>query len=288
MVDFVEVSLGKGGPAACSRCGGGEEPHYRPAFEVAAEIEAACVAWGAGPGPNVALTGPEPFGSPDPAGLVSTAARAGAQRIRIDTDGAAFARPGVSAEMLEAGLRHVRVSLADDPEGALGPSLAGMRAFADEAAGTGIRVAVSAHVRVCRHNLEALPVTIAAAAEAGASHVVLEVADGRLDVRGAMPWIAAACDSGTVNCTWVEVAGVPYCLAGGLALHLVPVFRPVPPPSGAKTDACRACVVDDVCAGLPAQAAPTIVAAIAPRSVEKELAESIRRAFVEPGPGEVE
>lgn len=288
MVDFVEVSLGKGRPAACRRCGDGGESHYRPAFEVVAEIEAACAAWGAGPGPNIALTGPEPFGHPDPVGLVTAAARAGAQRVRIDTDGEALGRPGVSAEMLGAGVRHVRVSLAGDSEGARGPSLAGMRAFAAEAESSGVRVAVSAHVRVCRHNLEQLPVTVAAAAEAGASHVLLELADGRMDVRAAMPWIAAACDSGTVNSTWVEVAGVPYCLAGALALHLVPLFRPVPPPPGAKTDACRACAVDDVCSGLPAEAAPTIVAAIAPCSVEKALAESIRRAFVEPGPGEGE
>ncbi len=290
MLDFVEVSLGKGSAAVCGRCGRAVERHYRAAFEVAAEIEAACDAWGAGPGPNIALIGPDAFGTQDLSGLLAEAVRAGTQRIRIDTDGVALAQPGVAAEAIAAGVRHVRVAMLGDASGtdARGAALAGMREFGDAAARAGVRVAMSVLVSVCRHNLRELPDTIASAAEAGARSVLMDVADPRLDVKAAMPWIAAACDSGTVNCTWVEVAGVPYCLADGLALHLAPLFRRLPLAPGTKIDACGACRVDDLCAGLPAEAPPAIAAAIAPRSIEKQLAESIRRAFLAPGPGEEE
>ena len=104
-----------------------------------------------------------------------------------------------------------------------------------------------------------------------------------------MPWIAAACDTGTVNCVWVEVAGVPYCLAGDHALHLVPVLRA--PSVGregrplrdvqARRGACGGVAAGDGAAGQGVARTARV-----PRSA---LAESIRRAYLAPGgPGEVE
>lgn len=299
MLEFVEVSLGKGRLASCFRCHRAEELHYRQTFEVVDEIEAACAAWGEVAGPNVALTGPEPFGHPELPQLVAAAARAGVKRLRLDTDAIALAAPETAASVLAAGVRHLRVTLlggtpgvhdalAGTP-GALDRTLAGMRVFAEEAERAGIAVALSVRIPACHHNLQDLPNAVVVAAEARACHALLEIGDAGLDLPSAMPWIAAACDSGTINSLWVEVAGVPYCFSGGHALHLVPVLRTLPLPPGAKSDACAACALDEQCPGAVEGAAPGVVSALMPAGQEAELAEGIRRAYVAPtGPGEVE
>ncbi len=297
MLEFIEVPLGHGGAVTCGRCGRSEAADYRRAFDITAEVQAACAAWGGKPGPNVALTGPEPFRHPELDTLLASAARAGVKRLRLDTDGAALAHSGNAAAALSAGVRHVRVRLLGGSPGvhdalASAPggqerALRGMREFAEAAERAGVRVAVSAHVPACRHNVSDLPAAVTAAVEAGARHVVVDVADPSLDVAAAMPWLAAACDSGTVNSAWVELAGVPYCLAGAYALHLVPLMRPVVPL--ARGDRCTSCLLTEVCGGVLEGAAPQVKAALAPPSDEERLVESIRRAYLAPtGPGELE
>jgi hypothetical protein len=297
VLESVEVSLGRGGGTRCTRCGRREEGRYRPAFEISAEVEAACDAWGDVPGPNVALTGPEPFGHPELPQLVSAAVRAGVKRLRLDTDAVSLGHPDNAGGVLAAGVRQLRVTLlAGSPgmhdalagsPGVLDRTLQGVRAFADTAERADVHVAISAHIPVCRHNLHDLANTVSVAASAGACYVLLEIADPAIDPRSAMPWVAAACDTGTVNALWVEVAGMPYCFGGRHALHLVPVMRPVV--VGAKAEACGVCALDETCGGLPAEAAPQAKAMLAPPAVEKQLAESIRRSYLSPsGPGELE
>jgi hypothetical protein len=298
MLEFIEVPLGRGGSPSCGRCARSEAADYRQAFDITAEVEAACAAWGAVPGPNVALTGPEPFGHPELPQLLASTVRAGVKRLRLDTDAVALGDPGAAEAVLAAGVRHIRVRMLGGPPGvhdelagapgAQERSLQGMRAFAEAARRADVRVAVSAHVSVCRHNLQDLPAAVTAAVEAGARHVLAEVADPTLDVRASMPWLAAACDSGTVNCAWVELAGVPYCLGGDHALHLVPLLRPPVVPL-ARGERCAPCRLGDVCGGLHPEAAPQVRAALAPPANEELLAESIRRAYLSPGgPGEGE
>lgn len=285
MIEFVEVTLGSGGGVACARCSRTEPARYREAFEIAAEVEAAVAAWGPVPGPNVALTGPDPFAHPGLPRVLEAAVAAGVRRLRLDTDGVALADGTNAAGILAAGVRHVRVTLLAGAE--IRAPLAGVLAFAEAARAADVRVALSARIPVCRHDSHELPAAVAAAAEAGVRHVLLDVADPGLDVAGAMPWIAAACDTGTVACVWVEAAGVPYCLAGDHALHLVPVLRA--PRSGEKADRCATCRLDGRCGGVAAGTAPQVKALLAPPAFQERLAESIRRAYLVPGgPGEVE
>lgn len=297
MLEFVEVALGKGGGVACGRCRAGEAPHYRQTFEILAEVQAACDAWGSVPGPNVALGGPEPFGHRELRQLLDGAVAAGVKRLRLDTDATALADPGIASAIVEAGVRHIRVTLLGGSgelhdglcgeRGAFERSLAGMHAYTAAAAGAGAKTALSARVPVCRHDCHELPGAVLAAVEAGARYVLLDIADAGLDIPAAMPWIGAACDSGTVNCAWVEVAGLPYCFAGDYALHLVPVMRPLA--LGEKAERCVACRLDASCGGVPAGSLPQVKAALAPPAEEARLAESIERAYLSPtGPGELE
>jgi hypothetical protein len=289
--------LGEGGHAGCGRCRPAPHAHYHQPFDIVAEVQAACEAWGDVPGPNVALTGPEPFGFEQLPDVVSAAVRAGVSRLRLDTDAVALGTGDNAAGVISAGVRHVRVTLfggtpgvhdalAGQP-GVLERTLQGMRQYVGRAEAAGVRVALSVRIPVCHHNVNDLPAAVTVAAEAGARHVLLEIDDAALDLRAAMPWIVAACDSGTVNATWVEVAGVPYCLAGEHALHLVPLLRSVRPFE--KAARCESCSLDGLCSGVAEGTAPHVKAALAPPSMEKQLAESIRRAYLAPiAPGEGE
>lgn len=296
MLEFVEVAMGSGGGVTCGRCARTQRADLRQAFDISAEVEAACAAWGAVPGPNVALTGPDPFGHPALADVLAAARRAGVSRLRLDTDGVRLASPDIADLAVAQGVRHVRVTLlsgsAEEHDALAGGSgaseaaLAGVREFLAAAERAGAKALAAAYVPVCRHNVHALPLAVTRAAEAGARYALVEVADPGLDLAAAMPWIGAACDSGTVNSLWVEVAGVPYCLAGGHAVHLVPLMRT--PAVGAKGAACDRCDVDRWCGGLHPEAVPQVRAALAPAAVERQLAEAIERAYLAPGPGEGE
>jgi MoaA/NifB/PqqE/SkfB family radical SAM enzyme len=272
VLGFVTVSLGAGSPVRCTRChGAGPGAGYRPASDVVADITKAAQAWSTGPGPNVSLGGPEPFGHPELPSLVAGASQAGVARLRLETDAAALVSPANASGSAAAGVRHLRFRLLGGSPGvhdaltgeadALAATLAGVRAFAAAAREQDVAVSITALVPVCRHNVCDLPATVGVALEAGADEVTLVVDDGGLDVPAAVPWITAACDSGIVNGVWVEVEGLPYCLLPGYDLHLADTVRERP---GVKGPACASCALDDVCAAGPCDAAADTLGSLAP------------------------
>jgi hypothetical protein len=228
--------------------------------------------------------------------VVAAVVGAGVKRLRLDTDAVALVVPENAAGVLAAGLRHLGVTLLAGTAavhdvlagraGLLDATREGLARVTSEAERAGVPLAVSARVPVCRHNVRDLPSAVLAAVQAGCGHVVLEIDDGGLDLAGALPWITAACDSGTVNSVWVEVSGLPLCLAGGHVLHAVPVLRPAY--EGARPAACVDCRLDALCEGAPPGVAPDVAAAIAPPEQSERLEAAIRRAYLDPGPGEVE
>ncbi|TLN00761.1 hypothetical protein FDZ71_14135, partial [bacterium] len=227
MLRFVEVSAGDGAPVACRLCVPAPPATYRPADGLIAEIASAT--------PDVSLVGAEPFNHPELPEVVAAAVRAGAERLRVETAGAALARGDNAAGALAAGVRHVRLVLLGD-EGAH-DSLTGMPgSFAAAAAGAAVWTAAAARsgartflgvlVPVCPHNAEHLPAAVAAAARLGAREVVLRVARAA-DPAALAPWLVAACDTGAVNRVWVRVepaAGVAALMPASHALHLTPAL----------------------------------------------------------------
>jgi len=277
---FVKVSLGSGHPPRCSRCGGpvGHVSH-RPVPEVADEMDAIVRAWDEGPGPNVELTGPEPFAHPDLPALVSAAGRAGVRRLRLATDAVALVSPGNASGCVAAGVRHLAVTLLGGSAGvhdaltggpgALEATLAGVNSYVAAADAQEAAVCVTARVPVCRHNVRDLVATVGAAVQAGADGVEISIADGGLDLASALPWITAACDTGIVNAVWVEVDGVPFCLLPGYDLHLADTVRARP---GLKAAACAACQLDRFCGSGPVGAAAETLAMLVPPDGAGELA----------------
>lgn len=274
MLGFVSVSLGSGSPVRCTRCrGAAPAVTYRPASDVIAEITEVAQGWPVGPGPNVALGGPEPFGHPELPSLVAGAAKAGVVRLRLESDASALVSPANASGSIAAGVRHLRFRLLGGSPGvhdalageagALDATSEGVRAFAAAAGEQGAAVSVTALVPVCRHNVRDLPAAVGAAVDAGADEVTLLVDDGGLDARAAVPWIMAACDSGVVNGVWVEVDGLPYCLLPGYDLHLADTVRERP---GVKGPACPSCALDRVCAAGPLEAAAETLSLLAPPS----------------------
>jgi len=229
VLEFAEVAVGTGEPLGCALCAAEAAPEYLHSSDISVSIQDALAAWMSGPGPNVVLGGPEPFAHPELPALVAACVDAGAQRIALETDGAALSVPANAAGVLRSGVRHLRVRVLDAEPGngdVMGgragrtrDALAGMRAYLAAAEEAGLDVAVTAIVPVCRHNGDALSGTIAELATLGIQAVRL-VPSG--DAAAPSPaLLAAACDTGMVNRLWVEVdPALP--LPDAHALHAVP------------------------------------------------------------------
>lgn len=216
MLPFARVEVGLPSERRCRLC----DPcraaaTWRSVPDVAAELREIVSEWTAPVGPSVVLCGPEPFAHPSLPEIVAAARAAGFERIGVETDAAALAHEEVARGALMAGVRHVRAivfgvgDLGDRMAGAAGASaasLSGIERFTNAASQARLQVAASAIVPVCRHNAEQLHLVVAAAAHAGAAHVVLEAAGSAVDPPEAV--VAAACDTGTVNRAWVEVRGL--------------------------------------------------------------------------------
>jgi len=286
VIRFADISLGTGGEVRCSRCHGEQQPaSYRSAAEIAPEISMACTLWDGLPGPNVRLTGAEPFGHPELPALVATATEAHCRRLCLDTDAVALRSRQNAGGSLMAGVRHLRWTilggtpgvhdaLSGEP-GALDASVEGARSFVSIASDEAIAVSVTALVPVCRHNAHDLPAAAGLAVDAGVDRILLRVEDGGLDLLSALPWIVAACDTGVVNGVWVEVEGVPFCLLPGYDLHLADTVRERP---GAKTPLCGSCALDRVCAGAPVGASADQLVLLSPPSFAPPLAASVSRS----------
>ncbi len=286
MIRFADIPVGSGGETRCSRCHGESgEVSYRPAAEIAAEIAMVCELWDELPGPNVALTGADPFGHPDLPALVGAAVEAGCRRLCLATDAVALRSPQNAGGSLMAGVRHLRWTILGGTPGvhdvlvgtpgALDLSVEGVRSFLSIASEETIPVSVTAVVPVCRHNVHDLPAAAGLAVDAGADRVLLRLDDGGLDLPAALPWIVAACDTGVVNGVWVEVEGVPFCLLPGYDLHLADAVRQRP---GAKPPVCSECALDAVCGGAPAGASADQLATLAPPVSAERLSVSVLRA----------
>lgn len=287
MLVFERVAIGTGHGIRCTRCHPDRDvPEYRSAADVLGDVQAAVVGWVGGPGPNVTLTGPEPFSHPELPAIVAGAIEAGVRRLRLEADGGAFAKAGNADGALGAGVRHVQVTLLGGTEGvhdalAGGPgafdaATSGMAAFGDAARVADLDAIVTVLVPVCRHNAVDLPATVGAAVRAGAASVLLRVEDGGIDLDAATPWITAACDTGVVNGVWVEVEGVPFCLLPAYDLHLASTIRST---TGAKpASVCATCALDPVCAGGPDGASAETMSSFAPPVGAERLAEAVSRS----------
>jgi hypothetical protein len=152
--------------------------------------------------------------------------------------------------------------------------LQGVRIFSEAADELGSRVQTSARVPVCRHNLQDLPAIVTTAAENRISYVRLVVEDEALDLWAAAPWLEAACDTGIVYATWVEVEGVPFGPAAGWELHLASIYRPI---GGSKSSLCATCPLDSVCGGAPHGAMTSVTGRLRPPGNAQGIASDIQR-----------
>lgn len=217
MLPFARVEVGSPGERRCRLCQPSNPATvWRAVADIAAELKEVVSEWTATVGPSVLLAGAEPFSHPSLPAIVAAARSAGFERIGLETDATALVRGENARGSLLAGVRHLCVllfcvgELGDAMAGVPGASsaaLQGLERFVRVAADERLAVAVSVNIQVCRHNVEHLPVLVAAAARTGAAHVVLEAAEGVAE--DAATIVAAACDTGTVNRVWVDVYGLP-------------------------------------------------------------------------------
>ncbi|GAB4275518.1 MAG: hypothetical protein Kow0056_05170 [Coriobacteriia bacterium] len=275
MIQFARIEIARGG-GLCRRCPRPKH-EFLPTEQLLGVVRSNAAAVG-----NVFFAGHRAAGHPDIQALAKEAARAGAQRIRVQ------AAHGINPEkiptLLSAGVRQVSFTIAAaNPRVLAAMGIAEKKLEAFKSAPEALREAARAdsqrvfvHVRipVCRHNVHELPGAVALAAEVRADAVTLEPVDGGLDLAGSAPWIAAACDTGMVNALWVDVEGVPYCLMPGHELHQANLVRSY---AGEKARACVGCALDAVCDGVATAAAASSLPAVSPPEGAERIAERIRR-----------
>jgi MoaA/NifB/PqqE/SkfB family radical SAM enzyme len=228
VLEYALVEVGTGAGLHCAQCGPASAASYFPADEIIARIKSIAGAWVVPPGPNVILGGPEPFAHPELPALVAACVEAGVERVALATDGGALSLPANARGVLQAGVRHLRIRLLDADRGRgdrlngipgrTRDALAGIAAYLAAAEESGVPVVVTVVVPVCRHNVEALPATVAALARTGAHAVRLTAGASPVDSASAV--LAAACDTGMVNQLWVEAAP-ELSLPETHALHVV-------------------------------------------------------------------
>lgn len=261
----------------------------RDAGDVIAEVECVVSSWEGAPGPDVSFGGAEPFSHPALPDIVAAAVRVHVQRIRLETDAVALGHADNASAVVTSGVRHLRVTLlggspgvhdalAGEP-GVLERTLAGIGGFVQAAERAAVEVAPSVRVPVCRHNVRDVPAAVTAGIDAGAGSALLVVDDDGLDLRGAAPWLEAACETAVINRRWCEVEGVPYCLARGWELHLAPTYRAV---AGAKPASCASCELTAVCPGGIPGVAPDVMSAFTRPPDAPALASAVARGFAAP------
>lgn len=181
MIRFAAVSLGSGGVAPCVRCVG--VPHA-PVEAGFALTRLAAVA--AAKPDGIVLVGLEPFTHPSLVELITAAGALDVPRVGIQTDGAALGMGQNAPGSVGAGVRFFEFVFLGDAEthdrlaGRVGASdslIAGIGAVKRHSSPER-RIFVGAVVKVCRHNVDRLADTVAAAVTAGVRSIRLEVSPG--------------------------------------------------------------------------------------------------------------
>jgi hypothetical protein len=149
-------------------------------------------------------------------GLIARAADAGAERILLETSGAALAVGDNAAGALSSGVTHIEIwvlgdeaphdALRDHP-GAWKNALAGVARFEKGADAAGATVSVSARIPVCRHNFEGLANAVGSLAARGIRLVTLDVSAPAAASIGCAASLDSALSTGIVNGTWVTLEG---------------------------------------------------------------------------------
>lgn len=216
MIAFAELAIGSGGLLNCSRCAGSVQRSPRPLAELAPALVQIAAGWDPGPGPNVVLTGFEPFSHPELPAVISTAIDLGFERVRLSTDAGALGVGGNASGIVAAGVRQLEVvvlgpdaqthdALAGRP-GLHASMVAGLGALWSAVEDAGCDFFLCGRVPICAHNVDRLAETVASLAGRGAMAVTLDMGGRSLGERGARQ-LAAAIEIATVNSVAVFVPG---------------------------------------------------------------------------------
>ena len=237
MLAFRQVPMAAGAEATCRRCAGPDAHAAVDAVGIDSRLQDALPVEA---DTGVFFTDTGSLGLDGLVRLAGEAARSGASRIALRTSGRPLRDIQAAEALVRSGVRVLEVLfLGPGPEqhDALAGVPGGFDAAADSvvlvneaAAALGVRVALRGRIPVCRHNLHDAPATVMRLAELGVSSMVL-ACDPALDVRRSADWVAAACDTGTVNRIWVAVCGMSGPALGDKALHAVDVLTFVEVPA---------------------------------------------------------
>lgn len=213
MLRFAHIPIGDGEGVTCARCSRSADDSFFSVERIAHEIAHTASVWREAGGVNVALIGPEPFKHPALPQVVASAVEHGCDRVRLRTDGGALSVAHNAAGVLHAGVHQIEVvvlgpdSSSHDrlsgTDGLFEAARSGVRAYIAAGEAAGAPIAVTALVRLCKHNATLLPAIVAQTAQWGVSCIAVERAQG---VAVPASTAAAALQTAVMSSVWLTGA----------------------------------------------------------------------------------
>lgn len=222
LLTFAVISTGVGPTAHCLRCTPGTSTALRPAVDILNDARSAVSEWDhLGPGPNLALHGPDLFLHPEFREIVTGLAHIDAERICVATAGLGGSDLALVGLLAHSGITHIHIALhADNAQahdaltghsGAFDQARARADSFRAHSTALGLPPLLCGDIPVCRHNLALAPGIVALLAAQGVQAITLDTSNAP-GTASARAWIDAALDTGIVSGAWVcETTGGARC-----------------------------------------------------------------------------
>jgi MoaA/NifB/PqqE/SkfB family radical SAM enzyme len=175
---------------------------------------------------SVLLYGGEPTLRNDIYEIVNAAKNKGYRRIKVLTNGRAFANIQFLQRLLETGCNLFEIKLwGSNPSlhdhltqtnGSFWETLAGL----ENLAGLALDKFFCIRIPMSRENLTDLENIVISALNFGVNRIILSVQDSGMAFESLMPHIRNAINISIFNRTWIQTDGIPFCFMRGLELHI--------------------------------------------------------------------
>lgn len=210
---------------------------------------------------SIAFYGGEPTVRRDIFSILHAARRNGYRRIKLFTNGRAFADPHYVSGIFSAGCALFEIKLwASTPflhdhitrvNGSFRETvqgLANITEFPHEKF-------VCIRIPVCRDSLADLENTVTTALNFGINRIILSVQDYSIPFGSLMPHIANSLNISIFNRVWILTEGIPFCIMRGLEPHIGELLSSLKGIYGRTFqhhNACVSCIFREICPGVEA------------------------------------
>jgi sulfatase maturation enzyme AslB (radical SAM superfamily) len=208
---------------------------------------------------NVAIYGGDPTLRSDLLEIIRAAKSSGYRRIKLLTNGRAFANTQLVDQIIHAGCNLFEITLwGSNPSlhdyltqtsGSFWETIRGL----ENLAGLADDRFVCIRIPVCRENHSDLENCVSTALSFNVNRIILSFQDNYLSFKQVLPHINNAINISIFNRIWIMTEGIPFCIMQGLEQHISEIL------AGLNTiysktfqhhNCCIQCIYKDICPGL--------------------------------------